>query len=208
VSLPHRDEPTFLAASSSLGNLLRLSPVSVVLFVGVRPASIVWDTACVKVVAWVLPTTKQPSHHVPSPWDYSSCVLRHSTIGGVTSGSFLLAIAHRAPTTVTWVGPSFTNTLHQVLDPTLPGRRVPTSAIEVGAPNTPSGLLDWTHRFQGITAPTVFSTEHLVRRRLSAKELGNVLDVPADVIPLLTFADLRAVAVPGIILSHLAARLP
>ena len=60
------------------------------------------------------------------------------------------------------------------------------------------GLLHWERRFYNIESPTVFSKMHWVRRRLSLKELGNVLDLPKEVLQIpMTKEFLMEVKIPG-----------
>ena len=190
--------------------LIQSRPIDVLLAVGVkRLAPAVFDSATLKLVIWV--THSGVQHPLPrTPPDFSvvSLQILHSDLGGVTDGTFRALVYQRqsVPVSFRWNAVRVSNTLQQILDPTISGRKVPRATFGEGILNSPLGLLQWSKRRGRIYAPSVFGSDFWIHRVLTNKELANALDVPADALASIE-ADggrcLSQLAVPGKILGQL-----
>jgi hypothetical protein len=75
----------------------------------------------------------------------------------------------------------FSNTLRQVVDPTLGGRMCEILVDEDDGINTAKGLLDWkSRRTVWVTVPTVYSKDRWAVRRLAPQELRHAMELPGD----------------------------
>ena len=198
-----------LRKRTSLLDLLGSTPVEVLILSDIQeqlPSSI-WSSSHLQLVIQVL----RPRHHAslpPDGWSRGCFDVDHSSLGGVTDAVFKAHFARRDHSSILfdWAYPAVSNTLRQILDPTLQGSKVPKTALDASARNAPNGLLSWNKRHGWIYAPSVFSSDHWTKRRLSIKELAKALDTPADALTAITSDDghcLQQVAVPGKVLSQL-----
>jgi hypothetical protein len=119
-------------------------------------------------------------------WSCETHVMSHEDLGGVTNGIFKIHIALNRTQNLEFRSTpraAIPAKFKQILDSTVAGIRcaIPTTRV---APlgQDEQGLLHWEKRLHNIEAPTVYSTNHWVRRRLSSKELCAVLDVPRDIL--------------------------
>ena len=106
--------------------------------------------------------------------------VRHSMVGGVTNGGFVISCYTRERNEVPFSMPRTTKgSLSEALKATEPGKS--TTVPNSGDRNTYKGVLDFEKRFGEIVARSVFSkTEAAVRRKLGTQELLRVMDVPEN----------------------------
>ena len=207
IVLPHRTAPAFHShGASNVAGLARESPVSLVIYLGLRPSAEIFRVATVNLIIWVLPSTHRHRRMTLDPsWTTDCHPVCHADIGGVTSAKYKVYVATRGDSSVVfqWSPSSFSNTLGQVLDPTLSGKKISKTKVNDSGRNAPNGLLDWPKGSKDILAPSVFARDHWVRRSIGPKELANALDVPADAFSaILSKADyLKGVLVPGKVIS-------
>jgi len=120
--------------------------------------------------------------------------VRHSTCGGVTDGSWTLSVYYKAslgPFSLLKNEVSGRN-LHSLLDSAAKGRPCPAppAVLLMSRPvvvrqrcNTYhcEGLLPWGGRKASVTCPSMLSPTKWVRRRLTNRELLQVLDIPESI---------------------------
>ena len=115
-------------------------------------------------------------------WICQSRSLSHEMLGGVTNGLFQVHLATSIGLGKE-VGCKTSSTipakLKSILDYTSHGSRCPVP-LEGTPPmgQDAKGLLHWKRRFGIIEAPSVYSNDHWVKRRLTDKELCAVFDLP------------------------------
>jgi hypothetical protein len=169
--------------SSRLQGLLADTPPHVLLVEDIRlkTSSPVWRTPGLLVVVSLVPWRGGPPS---SQWSWTEQSISHSEVGGVTNGVFKVYIARNKLTQSSVCfgrRPAAPAKLRHVLDPTVTGPRCALPrAMETPLGQTRDGLLHWTRRLGNISAPTVYSKTHWVKRPLSTKELVSVLDLPID----------------------------
>ena len=146
--------------------------VSVVFVQGspVVPAG-VWENPGTRVVVQVR-SLGATALRAETPWNtLPEWPVRHSMVGGVTNGEFVISCYTREGNEVPFSMPRTTKgSLGEALKATEPGK--PTQVPKPGARNTYKGVLDYEKRFGEIVARSVFSkAEAAVRRRLGPQEL-------------------------------------
>ena len=155
--------------------------VSVVLVQGspVVPAG-VWENPGTRVVVQVR-SLGATALRAETPWNtLPEWPVRHSMVGGVTNGEFVVSCYTREGNDVPFSMPRTTKgSLGEALKATEPGR--PTQVPKPGARNTYKGVLDYEKRFGKIVARSVFSkAKAVVRQKLGPQELLRVMDVPEN----------------------------
>lgn len=187
-----------------------MSVVDAILCQGFQPGNEhwVWRTGGVRAIGWV--ASRRRNSKAPLGWTLHRRVLRHDRLGGVTDGVFEATIAIRSDSDVPRCGRTdvmFPNSLRQIWRPTETGRHCLSGRSGEDGRITVDGLLSWKVRLNArIEGPTVFSKTHWVSRRLVAKELADVLDLPSDRVRTLDCKTLDRVMThtyPGKVLSQL-----
>ena len=162
-----------------------LEEVDVVLFQDFKPGTNheVWSQPRVEAVVW-LNQGLRGRDRMPNGWSLTRKTLHHEKVGGVMNAKITVYIAMRhGSSRMRWKQPAdgFSNTLRQIVDPTLGGRMiVPPGEADVTL-NTAKGLLDWKERRSAkVKLPTVYSKNKWAERRLGPQEIGHAMDVPGD----------------------------
>jgi hypothetical protein len=138
--------------------------------------SSIWNEASCKVAVSLEGWRGSP----PSAWTILRKRIRHDELGGVTTGEFVVHVAHRGEFNgFNWFREmkGVSAKLNHVLTCAGLGRKVPmTTGIKRGW--TDDDKLVWANRFEKIDTPTVYFKDSWLSRRLELKELKAVLDVP------------------------------
>jgi hypothetical protein len=162
-----------------------LAPVDVVLFQGWRPplSHGAWSQAEVNILVWFNQGLRR-QERLPTGWSLTKKSLSHARAGGITNTRTVVYIAMRLEqTNIRWKqkADGFSNTLRQVIDPTLGGKMCDIPGDEDNNLNTAKGLLDWTsRRTTWVAVPTVYSKEKWLVRKLGPQELGHAINLPGD----------------------------
>lgn len=149
--------------------------------VRLRPNNPIWSQRRLRLVVAIDCWQGKPP---ADGWSCETRQIRHQDVGGVSNGCFDVFLAKSVG-----LKKSISRVLTQavrarfkhMLDPTLTGIRcaIPSDKLAPLGQDV-LGLLHWDRRFYNIESPTVFLKAHWVRRRLSLKELSNVLDLPKE----------------------------
>jgi hypothetical protein len=153
-------------------------------WVRLRPSSPLWSHQSIQLIVSVDNWKGKPPKEW---WSCQTQTLSHAELGGVTDGVFQVHLASNifwpasVSSTVRIASPPAK--LKNFLDGSIQGSRCPIPK-EKSAPlgQDTNGLLLWERRGYMVEAPTVYSKEQWVRRRLASKELCAVLDVPRDIL--------------------------
>ncbi|GKY95914.1 hypothetical protein MPSEU_000552000 [Mayamaea pseudoterrestris] len=156
--------------------LARQQEADVVCFDNIRPGAshAVWKLPGVELVIWFGSYSRG---NVPLGWIRTSHLIRHSELGGVTNGEFVVHLATRsdAPLAKLPQEVGVRMYLASIIDKTANGVPCspPTNAEDV--------LVDLRQLGDRYVVPSVFSRTGFVRRKLSSKEVNLVWDLPATI---------------------------
>ena len=122
---------------------------------------------------------RTPDEVAQEGWRPTGCRrIKHSTVGGVTTGVFFVLTFAREKVKADWDLPdTITRSLGDALDSTIQGDPCPLP--DEGCPNSYLGLLSWKMKKEKVVANTVFH-EGAVRRMITPLEWSRVMDFPYD----------------------------
>ena len=151
----------------------------------------IWNAPTVKVVVAVYETPRKKGSRkrkrrrkqekLPDGWVQSTREeVQHDTVGGVTDGRFVIDVCTRRG--VVWnseLPPTVTGKLGDALGKAVTeGKQVHCPHPREDEPNTWRGLLTWGKRRDVVVADSVFNKKGSVKRNITPKEWGRVLDFP------------------------------
>ena len=122
---------------------------------------------------------RTPDEAAQEGWRQTGCRrIKHSAVGGVTTGVFLVLTFARENVKADWDLPdTVARSLGNALDSTIPGDTCPLP--EEGCPDSYLGLLSWKMKKEKVVANTVFD-EGAVQRMITPLEWSRIMNFPHD----------------------------
>jgi hypothetical protein len=121
------DPDHYKLTSVRIDKLLVNHPVDVLLFHDVisHAGHEAWNDESIQMLIWIGSRKIRKGTKFPEGWNISLTRLTHNAVGGVTDGVFRIGVAVRRKGKLKWKPSEETvmNTLRQVVDPTVGGRR-------------------------------------------------------------------------------------